>query len=532
LILLACGCTRVGVTENGRHAWTIPGTLRVAIHESPNTLNPLLAADTTEAMLARLNSDLLVSIDPSGKRQIPLLASAVPTQANGGIARDGLTVTYHLRRNVRWQDGVPFSSADVKFSYEALMNPANNVSSRSGFTVISRVDTPDRYTVVFHLKRRYAPFVNTVFGESDNPYTVVPAHLLAKLPDINRAAFNEHPVGTGPFTFVRWVRGDRIEYAANDDYFLGKPKVRRIIVKIVPDENTEVSLLRTHDVDWMFEASPHVYPQIKTLIDTNVVLVRQNAYEGLAINTSRPLLADVNLRRAVAYALDKGRLIADFTAGSATAATEDLPPFMWAYDPAVRIYPHDPAAARRLLDAAGWSSGPDGIRRRGGRRLTLSLSYNSGNATRQALAIATQASLRAVGIEATIKTYPAGLLFAPYGMGGILSRGDFDLNLAGWIAGIDPNDADQFSCPALPPNGSDITRFCSPALDAAQQAALSNYDQATRKRAYGQIQRMLADDVPQIFFWYPRQIQALNPDFKGFSPNPVNEAWNAYRWEI
>jgi peptide/nickel transport system substrate-binding protein len=483
-------------------------------------------------MLARLTSDLLVSVDSSGKRQIPVLASVVPTQANGGISKDGLTVTYRLRRDVRWQDGVAFTSADVKFSYEAIMNPANNVSSRSGFTVISRVDTPDRFTVVFHLKRRYAPFVNTVFGESDNPYTVVPAHLLARLPDLNHAAFNQLPVGTGPFKVVRWVRGDRIEYAANDAYFLGKPKLRRIVVRIVPDENTAISLLRTHDVDWMFEATPHVFRELRTIPDIRIVLVAQNAYEGLAINTARPLLRDVRVRRAIAYALDKQRFLDDFTAGSATLATEDLPAFLWAYDPDVPRYPHDPGKARALLAEAGWLPGPDGIRRRGGERLSLSLSYNTGNATRQALAIATQAALRAIGIDAAIKTYPPALLFGPYGMGGILARGNFDLDLSGWIAGIDPNNADQFSCPALPPDGSNITRFCSPALDAAQQAALSNYDQASRKRAYSTIQRMLAADVPEIFFWYPRQIQPVSPDFKGFSPNPVNEAWNAYQWEM
>jgi peptide/nickel transport system substrate-binding protein len=483
-------------------------------------------------MLARLSSDLLVTVDPGGKRQIPVLASAVPTVANGGISKDGLTVTYHLRRNVRWHDGAPFTSADVKFSYQALMNPANDVSSRTGFAVIADAATPDPYTIVFHLKHRYAPFVNTVFGESDNPYTIVPAHLLAKLPDVNHAAFNEHPVGTGPFKFVRWIRGDRIEYAANDAYFLGAPKVRRVIVRIVPDEGTEISLLRTHDIDWMFEASPHVYRELRTIPDIADVLVEQNAYEGLALNTSRPVLADVRVRRAIASALDKARFLADFTAGSATLATEDLPPFLWAYDPAVRRYPYDPAAAGQLLAQAGWLPGPDGIRRRGGERLSLSLAYNTGNATRQALAIGVQAALRAIGIDARIKTYPAALLFAPFGMGGILATGKFDLDLSGWIAGIDPNNADQFSCPALPPAGSNITRFCTPALDAAQQTALTNYDQAVRKGAYGRIQRMLADDVPEIFFWYPRQIQPVNPDFKGFSPNPVNEAWNAYQWEI
>lgn len=527
------GCTRVAqAPSGGRHPGTIPGELRIAVVASPSTLNPLLAADTTEAMLDRLTSDLLISVDPSGRRPIPMLAARVPTLANGGISRDGRTITYRLRRNVRWQDGVPFTSRDVKFSYEALMNPANDVVSRSGYREIARVETPDPYTVVFRLKERYAPFVDTVFSESDNPYCIVPAHLLARLPNLNHAAFNEAPVGTGPFKVVRWVRGDRIELVANDDYFLGRPKLRRIVVRIVPDENTEISLLRTHEIDWMFEASPHAYRELAAIPGLRLRLVAQNAYEGMLIQTARPPLDDVRVRRALAYAIDKPRLLADFTAGTATLAGEDLPPFLWAYHPAVPRYPYDPVRARRLLASAGWRPGPDGILVEGGRRLDLSLSYNAGNVTREAIAIAVQADLRAVGVQTTIKTYPAPLLFGPYGMGGILQRGNYDLNLSGWIAGIDPNDADQFSCPALPPNGSNYTRFCSPALDAAQQAALSSYDRPARKRAYAKIQRMLAADVPQIFFWYPRQIQPVNPDFNGFAPNPVDEAWNAYQWEI
>lgn len=483
-------------------------------------------------MLTRLTSDLLVSVDATGMHQVPMLAAEVPTLANGGISKDGLTVTYHLRRNVRWQDGVPFTSRDVKFSYEALMNPANNVSSRTGFLVIARVETPDRYTVVFRLKHRYAPFVDTVFGESDNPYEVVPAHLLEHLHDINRAAYNQAPIGTGPFKLVKWVRGDHLEYVANDDYFLGKPKLRRIVVRILPDENTELALLRSHEIDWIFEMSQNKYRELKEIAGIEIVLVNWNAWEGLWLNTARAPLDDLRVRRAIARAIDKERLIADFTAGSATLATEDLPAFTWAYDGDVPAYPFDPAAARALLEAAGWRLGKDGVRVRDGRRLTLNLAFNAGNATRQALAVAIQASLRAVGIEVQIKSYPTPLYYASYGSGGILASGRYDLGLGGWIAGVDPNDVDQFGCAAVPPNGSNYSRFCSPALDAAERAALSNYDRGLRKRAYAQIQRVLALGVPQIFFWYPRGLEPISPDFKGFAPNPVNEAWNAYEWEI
>ncbi len=292
IAVLLSSCTRVGTTEGastadgGRHPWTIAGTLRVALPDAPNTLQPLLSSNTSEVFLNRLTSDPLVTTDPDGKTQIPVLAAEVPTLANGGISRDGLTITYHLRRNVKWHDGAPFTSDDVRFSYQAVMNSANNVESRVGYDVISHVDTPRPDVVVFHLKRRFAPFVNTVFGDGDSPMEVVPAHLLAKLPNINKTTYNDHPVGTGPFKIKRWVRGDRIELVANDDYFLGKPKLRAITVRFIPDENTEVNALRTHDVDWLFEASPSLYKELKGMPEVHNVLSSMNQYEGHVFTTS------------------------------------------------------------------------------------------------------------------------------------------------------------------------------------------------------------------------------------------------------
>ena len=230
--------------------------LRIGSQGTPNTLNPLLAANTTEAMIDRLMFDGLVSVDPTGTKQVPILAAVVPTLRNGGISPDGLTITYHLRDNVRWHDGVKFTSADVAFSWRAIMSPNNNTVSRTGYELVKSVDTPNATTVVFHMKRRFAPFVNTVFGESDSQYEVVPEHLLGKLHDINQIPFNSNPIGTGPFKFGEWARGDHLTLVPNDDYFLGKPKLQQIVIKFIPDENTELNQLRTHDIDWQFEASP------------------------------------------------------------------------------------------------------------------------------------------------------------------------------------------------------------------------------------------------------------------------------------
>ena len=353
-------CTRVqtdapsGATAV-RHAWTVPNTLRIVSGNVPRTLNPLLATQTVEASMARLTTDILVSADARGNF-VPRLAREVPTRENGGISADGLTITYHLRPGVLWQDGVPFTSRDVKFTYDAIMNPDNDIVSRHGYDIVRRVDTPDPLTVVFHLKVRFAPFVSVVFGESDSPYAVLPAHVLAKYKSINDIPFNSAPMGTGPFKFVRWVRGDRIEFVRNEHYYLGAPKIERIIWRLVPDENTEMQLMRTHEADWLYEASVTAYKSIKTMPEVTVVLPPVNGYEGLMMNSGRGVTANPRVRRDIVMALDKVRLTHELTYGAGTVATGDLPPFMWAYDPQLQNLPYAPDKARSDLAALGYTA--------------------------------------------------------------------------------------------------------------------------------------------------------------------------------
>jgi peptide/nickel transport system substrate-binding protein len=542
---LACAlsmsaCSKIGdQTSAGgttRTAGTLPGELRVAIQRAPNTLNPILSANTTEGFLNRLTFDTLLSVDGTTKKTIPILATEVPTEQNGGISKDGLTITYHLHSGVKWHDGVLFTSKDVKFTWQAMMNSANNVNARVGYEDVKSVETPNDTTVVFLLKHKFAPFVNTVFAESDNPVCILPEHLLATFPNLNKIPFNQAPIGTGPFKVATWIRGDHIELVANDDYFRGKPKLRRILVREIPAENTSLNALRSHDVDWIFEASPQLYKQLKTLSGIKVILNDQPQTLGIQMNTSRPLLSDVRVRRAIAYAVDKQALVEKNTGGSAQVAWADQPPFSWAYEPDVTKYPHDVAKAKQLLSEAGWTPGADGIVRKNGQPLSLQLSYNVENATRTLVAVQIQSMLKDAGIDAQIKSYPANLLFATYGQGGIMTTGKYDLAVTGWIAGYDPDDHSLFASDQIPrpehPDGVNYTRYHNAEMDAAQRAALSSYDESTRKKAYSEIQKLLARDVPEDFIWFPRQAQPINPEFKGFAPNPVNEAWNAYEWEI
>lgn len=534
---LALGaCTRVGDQTAGGtmapNANTVPGVLRVAVEREPNSLNPILSAYTIEGFVNRLSFDTLITVSSDGTTLVPDLATDVPTTRNGGISRDGLTITYHLRRGVKWQDGVPFTSKDVKFSWQAMVNPDNNVNTTVGYADIKSVDTPSDDVVVFHLKQKFAPFVNTIFAESDNPICIVPEHILGKFHDLNRIPFNEQPIGTGPFKVARWVRGDHIELVANPDYWRGAPKLKSIIVRMIPDENTELNALRSHDVDFMLEPSPNLYLTLKTIPDVKVVLDKSPQALWMLMNNSRAPLNDVNVRRAIAYAVDKEALVTKFTGGSATIAWSDQPSYSWAYDPHVTQYPHEVAKAKALLTQAGWAPGSDGIMRKNGKPLTLQIAYNSENATRRLAAVELQSNLRDAGIDVQVKSYPGNLFFGTYGQGGILSTAKYDLAVSGWVAGIDPDDHSLYSCNQFPPAGTNYTHYCSKEMDADQTAALSSYDEGPRKAAYAKIQELIARDQPTDYLWFASFPQAINPAFQGFAPNPINEAWNAWQWSI
>jgi peptide/nickel transport system substrate-binding protein len=520
-------CTRVrpdAVTgvATVRHAWTIPNTLRVVSGNVPRTLNPILATQTVESALARLTTDILVSADPHGAL-VPRLAREVPTRANGGISADGLTITYHLRAGVLWQDGVPFTSRDVKFSYDAIMNPNNDVISRHGYDVVWRVETPDPLTVVFRLRERFAPFVSVVFGESDSPYAILPAHVLAKYKSLNDVPYNSAPMGTGPFKFVRWVRGDRIEFVRNPHYFLGAPKIEHLIWRLVPDENTELQLMRTHEADWLYEASVSAYQAIKTMPQVAVVLPPVNGYEGLMMNSGRGPTADPRVRRAIVMALDKVQLANELTYGAGTVATGDLPAFLWAFDPQLRNLPHAPDEARRDLAALGYTAA---------KPLVLDLVYEQSQAVNRALVVQIQGALHAVNIEVHARPQLSSVIYGGYGAGGTLARGNYQLSTYEWYAGIDPDNSAQFTCANRPPHGYNQAYYCSPAMDAAQAKALSNYEFAVRKPAYATIEALLVRDAPIDFLWWFRNIQVLNPDLHGFDPNPIVETWDISTWSI
>ncbi len=536
LILCATACTKISteVSHTGpANGGTIPGTLRYADIEEPISLNPLLRLDAVGTDLDMFMFGFFFNIDDK-LNYVPELALEVPTYANGGISKDGKTLTYHLRHGVKWHDGVPFTSHDVVFTTHAIQNPANNLQSRSGWEQIVSVEAPDDYTVKFHLKKIYASAIATYFAES-GLYPILPAHLLEKYPNLNQVPFNVAPVGTGPFKFVKWVHGDRIELAANPDYWRGAPKLKRIIYKIIPNDNTIMTQLKTHEIDAWFRAATSMYPQIQQLpsYGFRVQLEPGLLYSHLDLNQKNPIFTDLRVRQAISYAIDRRKIIHDVTHDVQIPGYANQATMSWAYEPNVVHYDYDPAKAAQLLDAAGWKLGADGVRAKNGKKLAFNLSAAAGGATGEATELIIQEELRAVGIDASVKNYPTVLYFAGYQQNGILQKGLYDAALFAWVAGVDPDDESLYASYRFPPDGQNSLYWVDPAIDQAEKGALGSYDQNERKKYYSIIQKEIASQAVTIVLYYQRQIFITSNDLTGFVPAPATSSnWNSWEWEM
>ncbi|MBV8300173.1 MAG: peptide ABC transporter substrate-binding protein [Candidatus Eremiobacteraeota bacterium] len=537
LALVLSACTRVVETNASgaggeRHPWTQPGVLRLASLSDPDTLNPLLSSFQVSVDLSMFWAGYLFNYSDAGEL-VPELATTVPTLENHGISKDGLTITYHLRKGVQWQDGAPFSAADVVFTWRAVMNPNNNVQTRTGYDDIASIDAPDGATVVVHLKKPFAPFVNSFFTMGPTPYPVYPKHLLAQYPDINHVAYNSKPVGTGPFIVQEWHRGQVLRMVANPHYWRGAPKLKEVQYRAIPDENTLTTSMRTHEIDLWYNASSTNYPVASNIPGTHAVLTPFTQYSRIGFNLQRPIMSELAVRRAIAFATNRRTLIDKITYGVNVLGEGDQPAFSWAHDPNLRSIPFDPAQARAVLDAAGWKTGPDGIRTKNGRRLHITIVTTTGNAVGDRLAVFLQSAWKDVGIEAEVKAYLSSLMFANYQAGGIIQTGKFDVEFSSWLNGIDPDDSTNFTCAAIPPNGQNSYRLCNAELDAQERIAMSSNDPAVRKAAYAKIQEILVDQVPMVTMWFARRFDVVTDDLKGYKPaHAVTTFWNSWEYSI
>ncbi len=523
LVLAACGV---------RDSRPAPQTLRFDVAADPASLDPLFAhadAGNVEQQLAHLAFEPFFDLDARG-RPVPELLTTVPTVANGGVSRDGRTLTYRLRPGVRWSDGVPVTARDVLFTLHAILDDRNPVASREGYALIDRAEALGPHGVRFHLSRSWAPAVATFFTYGTSPQYVLPAHVLERQGPLREAPFSAAPtVGDGPYSFVSWRRGERISYVANARYWRGKPAIERLDVRIVPDPQTNLTLLRSGELDFNLVAPA----QAAGLVRSSPVLAFATAatalIAGIAVNTTHPPLDDVRVRRALALGIDRAGISRKITLGRYPIAQSDRPRFSWAYDARIAQPAFDPAAADRAFDAAGWLRGPGGIRHKGGRPLSLTYVQFPETSTGVATAAVVQRELYERGVDVTIKSISNAQLFLPRSDGGTLASGRFDLAYVPWSMGADPDDRFLLGCAGAVKN---YMRYCDASVDRMESLAESEPNRARRTTAYAAIDRIVARDLPIVYLFNPSYVYAYQPRLRGFAPNAFVPTWNAYAWTL
>lgn len=500
----------------------------------PDSLNPLVSATGSDLYdFSHLYLSYLVDVDDQG-HFVPEIAIRVPSTANGDISPDGLTIVYHLRRRVTWQDGVPLTARDVIFTYRAMMNPKNNVPSRLGYDYIKKVEALDAYTVVVRLAKPFSPIV-AYFEAPQAPTAILPAHLLERYSDLNHVQFNVLPVGSGPFRVVEWEHGDHVTLKANPLYWRGKPKIDEIIYKVIPNHNTQVEQLRTHEVDAYFGVDPQLLPQVRSIRGLTLKLTPITDFHDLHFNLRDSMVSDVRVRQAIAHAIDRPRLVEVATHGAGIPTDSDQPLLSWAYDSKLPHISYDPSKARQILDAAGWRVGTDGIRSMNGQRLTLQLAITpTGVGGSRLVATVIQGDLHTIGIEVTIKEYAPGLMWATAQGGGVLASGRYQMAYdAWWLLGPDPDDSWNFGCDQFPPAGQNWYFWCNKRADAAMHDALSTFVLSRRARDYRIVQTELVCDLPMLPLWQVKRPDAYINQLRGVSPSPAGSTfWNAWAWKI
>ena len=511
--------------------------LVIGLGGDATSLNPVVATDGVSYTVEWPLFDSLLELDQNLAVR-PLLAES------WDVSRDGLTYTFKLRKGVTWHDGKPFTARDVAFTFYSVLDPRVTTPHRAyfdalaGFPELTAKENPkqphelsvrpievvDDHTVRFRLRYPSGSFLAVLV----NPRAgIVPEHLL-KGADLNTAEFNRKPVGTGPFKFVEWRRGERIVMEANERYHGGRPALNRLIFRIIPDAVVLLQELRAGGVDFMESPPLTEVARLKQTPGLRVLVADTTSYAYLGWRQDVAPFNDLRVRRALNHAIDVPSIVKEVLQGYAAIATGQFPPSSWAYDPSVKPYPYDPARASALLAEAGFRPGPDGVLVRDGKPFSFSIRHDVANQTVKDTAVIVQEYLKRVGVDARLEPldWPTFVkkLFAS----------EFEAIVVNWTNHHDPDPFAYTIWHSSQWKGRNFAHYKNPRIDELLEQARRTGVVAERKRAYAEFSRVLMEDAPYVFLYFPQQVYVTRQGYEGFVPIPtyagVYQSLKAARW--
>ncbi|WP_059008888.1 ABC transporter substrate-binding protein [Streptomyces specialis] len=511
-LLTATACSAPGEEGGGDGGYD---ELVVGIANEPETLSPLLGygKDGNSKIF-----DGLLRHDEDLELQ-PALATALPE-----ISDDGLTYTYALREGVEFSDGTPFTARDVVFTYETILDEDTNNPAKDDLAAVESVRAEGDHTVVFTLAYPYAPFAER---------TVLPIASAdaAGGQDVNTGPYNTEPIGTGPYVVTGWTRGERLTFEANPGYWGGEPEVRRLTMAVIPDDDVRATRLRSGDLD-----AAVLPPNLANSFAGEEGLVTHTAesadFRAVTLPTGHPVTGDQDIRLALDLAVDRELMVDSILEGAGHAAYGPVPTASpWFAEGTER--PHDPDAARALLDEAGWVTGEDGVRVKDGRRAEFTLWYPAGDRLRQEHALAYASDARDIGIDATVESGSWEVIEGRLAQDAVLSGGgnpaDPDFDLYGLLHSELAGDG-----------WNNMGHYDNPAVDEQLETGRRSGDPAEREAAYEAVQRELAEDPGYTFLTHIDHVYVMADHWDGVTTQiePHDHGlghgpwWNVEDWRI
>ncbi|MBC7228725.1 MAG: peptide ABC transporter substrate-binding protein, partial [Thermoflexales bacterium] len=514
---------------------TAPKTATFIWTQEPDVLNPLYTNMWFSSITQQIWNCWAWDFDDQNNPH-PVLVKEMPSVENGGISADGRVITLKLRDDIVWSDGKPITSEDFVFTYEMTMNPKNTVASTFPYDKLEKVEAPDARTVVMTFKEPFAAWQATLW------HGLLPAHVLRpvfeKEGTIDNAEWNRKPtVGCGPFVFQEWESGSFIRFVANEKYWLGRPKIDEIFIRVVPDDASQVAALKAGDGDL---GTFIAYSDIPTLEQAGVHMVKvfsgynEGWYFYLHPEKGHPALKDVRVRQAIALAFDRFSVCKDLLLGLTKPPATYWANTPW-QDPTLEPWPYDPEQAKQLLDEAGWKdTNGDGVRDKDGVELVLTLGTTTREIRRDVQAVAQQ-QLAQVGIKLELANADSDIFFGSYGEGGPCATGQYDIFEYSTVTNYpDPETADWL-CSEIPsdenPSGVNWQAVCDEELDALFKLQATQVDPAERQQTFHKITRMIFEKVYWLGVWEDPDIWAVGPRLKNVRLSGATPFFNIVEWD-
>jgi peptide/nickel transport system substrate-binding protein len=451
-----------------------PNTVVVIVESSPVNLDPRVGTDAQSELIDELIFDSLVRKDEHFNIR--------PSVAERWDVPDPQTYVFHLRQGIHFHDGRLLTAKDVKWTLDTVRDGTLITIKGATYKLVDRVDSSDDYTLTIHLSEPFSPLL---WNLTEGAFGIVPYG--------SGKDFNRSPIGSGPFRLVRSVPDSEVILERNNAYWGDHPKIERVRFNVVPDTTTRALELRKGSADVaMNSLTPDTVGALKGESNLNVLRHPGTSLAYLAFNLRDPILKDVRVRQALAYAIDRGPMLHYLFRDAGRLADSVLPPEHWAYSADVAHYPNDPAKANELLDSAGFRRGQDGIRF----HLTMKTSTEE---TTRLIAAVLQQQLRGVGIALDIRSFEFATFYTD------VLKGAFQLYSLRWVgySNQDPDILeDAFHSASFPPKRANRGRYSNPEVDHLLEQGRRTVDQQKRQQIYAEVQRILARDLPYINLWY------------------------------